>query len=142
VAVALWFHDAIYAPRRNDNERQSAEWLLRIAGDAGVASERLPRLHALVMATCPDAVPSDRDARVLVDIDLAIPGSPAERIDAYEHQIRREYRWVPNVIFRRKRAAVLRSFLDRPRIYSTTEFDGFESAALANIHRSLTALGG
>ena len=43
VAVALWFHDAIYAPFRNDNERQSAEWLLRIASDAGVAGERLPR---------------------------------------------------------------------------------------------------
>ena len=142
VAVALWFHDAIYAPRRNDNERQSAEWLLLIASDAGVAGERLPRLRALVMATCHDAEPSDRDARVLVDIDPAILGSPAERFDAYERQIRREYRWVPNLIFRRKRAAVLCSFLDRPRIYSTTEFDRFESAARANIRRSLTALRG
>lgn len=140
VAIALWFHDAIYASRRNDNERQSAEWLLRIASDAGVAGERLPRLHALVMATCHDAVPSDRDAQVLVDIDLAILGSPSGRFDAYEHQIRREYRWVPNLIFRRKRAAVLRSFLDRPQIYSTKEFDQFEIVARENIRRSLTAL--
>lgn len=140
VAVALWFHDAFYVPRRNDNELRSANWLLSVADDAGVARERLPRLHALVMATCHAAAPSDRDAQLLVDIDLAILGAPAERFDAYEYQIRREYRWVPSLLFRRKRAAVLQTFLDRPPIYSTTGFHRFEDAARGNILRSLSAL--
>jgi predicted metal-dependent HD superfamily phosphohydrolase len=141
VAAALWFHDAIYAPRRSDNEISSAEWLVRVATDAGLATGCVARMHALVMATCHDAVPSDQDAQVLVDIDLAILGSPAWRFDAYEQQIRREYRWVPMLIYRQKRAAVLCRFLDRPHIYSTRAFvDRFEDAARANIRRSLSSL--
>ena len=140
VAIALWFHDAFYLPRRNDNERRSADWLLRVANDAGVTCARQTRLHALVMATCHVAAPSDRDAQALVDIDLAILGAPAERFDAYEQQVRREYRWVPNLLFRRKRAAALQNFLDRPQIYASTGFHRFEDAARGNILRSLSAL--
>ena len=142
VAAALWFHDAFYLPRRGDNELRSADWLAEVASAAGLPADVLARLHALVMATRHDAVPVGRDAQVLVDIDLAILGSPQARFDAYERQVRVEYRWVPKPLYRRKRAAVLASFLARPRLYSTDGFfERFERPARENLGRSIALLG-
>lgn len=141
VAIALWFHDAIYEPRRSDNEAASAKWLAT-AGDAmGVAGLSIERMHALVMATRHTALVEQPDAQILVDIDLSILGASPERFDAYEAQIRREYRWVPGPIYRTKRANILRGFLGRSMIYTTPLFrDRFEERARTNIARSLSTL--
>jgi predicted metal-dependent HD superfamily phosphohydrolase len=141
VALALWFHDVVYQPRRSDNEALSAGWLVDVARAAGVSEPAAGRMHSLVMATRHDARTLQGDAAVLVDIDLAILGSPVARFDQYEAQIRREYRWVPGPIYRAGRARVLRTFLERPVIYATAPFrDRFEADARANIERSLAAL--
>jgi predicted metal-dependent HD superfamily phosphohydrolase len=47
---------------------------------------------------------------------------------------------VPGFLFRRKRRAILRSFLDRPRIYSTPHFNAsLEQAARKNLQRAVGA---
>lgn len=141
IAAALWFHDAIYQPRRNDNEARSGEWLTQVATEVGVAPQRIARLSALVMATRHQAIPHDHDAQVLVDIDLAILGAPLQRFEEYEGQVRQEYRWVPWFLYRRKRAAILAGFLNRSRIYSTEPFfKQFEDTARDNLQRSLALL--
>lgn len=141
VAIALWFHDAIYEPRRSDNEAASGEWLARVCYAMDVAEISIFRMHALVMATRHTASVDQSDAKTLVDIDLSILGASPERFDAYEAQIRREYRWVPSMIYRKKRAGVLRGFLGRAVIYATPLFQGrFEEQARANITRSLSSL--
>lgn len=141
VAIALWFHDAIYEPRRSDNESASGEWLARVGYAMDVAEISIVRMRALVMATRHTASVDQSDARTLVDIDLSILGAPPGRFDAYEAQIRREYRWVPSMIYRKKRASVLRGFLERAVIYATPLFqDRFEEPARANITRSLSTL--
>ena len=56
-------------------------------------------------------------ARLLVDIDLSILGSPAERFERYDQDVRKEYAWVPGYRYRQARAQVLQSFLDRPSLY-------------------------
>jgi predicted metal-dependent HD superfamily phosphohydrolase len=88
------------------------------------------------MATRHDAVPVDADAQLLVDIDLSILGAERERFDEYERQIRAEYAFVPALIFNAKRRQILRSFLDRPRIYSTPAFSVLEATARANLARA------
>ncbi|MGO4701299.1 HD domain-containing protein [Dyella sp. 2RAB6] len=141
VALALWFHDAIYEPLRSDNEAASAGWLVEVARAAGVVEPSVERMHALVMATRHDAPAQREDERILVDIDLAILGSSPQRFEAYESQIRREYRWVPGAVYRAGRARILQAFLDRPAIYATAPFHvRFEHAARTNIMRSLELL--
>jgi predicted metal-dependent HD superfamily phosphohydrolase len=136
VELALWFHDAIYDARRQDNEQQSADWARRIG-----PPEAADRVHALIMATRHDAVPSGRDAELLVDIDLSILGAAPERFDEYERQIRQEYSWVPAFVFRRKRGEILEGFLARPAIFNTERFfQKLETAARANLRRSLEQL--
>ena len=120
VAVALWFHDAIYDPQTSTNELNSAAWAARSLARAGADSDTAQRVHDLVMATQHDApavLGESPDARLLVDIDLSILGSPAERFERYDHDVRKEYAWVPGFRYQEARAQVLQSFLDRPRLY-------------------------
>ncbi len=143
VALALWFHDAVYDPRASDNEQQSAVWAERVLLAAGASAELAHRVAALVLATKHDAMPEPGDSALLVDVDLSILGAERARFDAYETQVRREYEWVPDAAYREGRARVLRSFLERPRIYATAHFhDRLEARARDNLRRSLAALEG
>ncbi len=123
VAIALWFHDAIYDPQAKvagSNELNSAAWAARSLVRAGADSDTAQRVHDLVMATqhdAPAALGASLDARLLVDIDLSILGSPAERFERYDQDVRKEYAWVPGFRYQEARAQVLQSFLDRPRLY-------------------------
>lgn len=117
VAVALWFHDAIYDPQAANNELNSAAWAARSLIRAGLASETAQRVHDLVMATQHDAPAAGADAQLLVDIDLSVLGSPPERFERYDQDVRKEYAWVPGFRYRNQRAQVLQGFLDRPRLY-------------------------
>lgn len=123
VAIALWFHDAIYdpqAPVSGSNELNSAAWAARSLVRAGADSDTAQRVHDLVMATqhdAPAALGASLDAQLLVDIDLSILGSPAERFERYDQDVRKEYAWVPGFRYQEARAQVLQSFLDRPQLY-------------------------
>lgn len=143
VAAALWFHDAIYKPRRQDSEKRSAEWARSAALGAGAGTAAAGRVHALVMATRHDAVPHGADEQVLVDVDLSILGAAPARFDEYERQVRDEYAWVPDFVFRRKRKAILRAFLERAAIFATMPMrERLEAQARENLARSIERLGG
>jgi len=138
VEVALWFHDAIYDVRRSDNEERSADWASAAVAAAGVAAAIVERIRSLVLATKHTGSPGSDDERLLVDIDLAILGAPAQRFAEYERQIRAESSWVPQPLFDEKRGAILRSFLDRERIFATPLFHSrFEAAARVNLARAV-----
>lgn len=82
--------------------------------------------------------PQTRDDCYLLDIDLSILGASPEAFDEYERQIRFEYRWVPEEVYREKRAEVLELFLDQTAIYRTTPFyEAREVSARENIQRVL-----
>ena len=141
VGLALWFHDAIYDTRKKDNEERSAEWACDSVLAAGLTNDRASRIYELVMATMHDAIPTGRDAEVLVDIDLAILGSDVARFDEYEVQVRQEYSWVPGPLYRAGRKKVLQGFANRESIYSTEYFrSGYEARARDNIARSIARL--
>lgn len=142
VELALWFHDAIYAPGAPDNERRSAEWAEAACREAGLPAEVAARVRALVLATRHDAAPGSADARVIADIDLAILGADPDRFDEYERQIRQEYAWVPEPHFRRERRRILEGFLARPRIFHTAHLASREAAARENLRRSIRRLEG
>lgn len=141
VRLALWFHDAIYDLGRPDNEARSADWAQAEILAAGLPPAMAERVAALIMATCHNASPEGIDAEVVVDIDLWILGAPAERFDEYERQVRREYGYLPDEVFRVGRMAVLQQFLGRARLFSTRELqEGDEARARGNMERSLAAL--
>ncbi|MDB5901054.1 MAG: hypothetical protein JWP41_4656 [Ramlibacter sp.] len=143
VELALWFHDAIHDPRRDDNEERSADWAASAARAGGCAADVAQRIRSLVLATKTHQPASDDpDTRLLLDIDLAILGAAPARFAEYERQVRAEYAHVPEPDFRAARAHVLAGFAARPRIYGTDAFhDALESRARRNLEASLSAPG-
>jgi len=141
VEMAIWFHDAIYNPRSKDNEEQSAKLAYEAARTMGLSELFAQKTADLARTTKHKEVSSDPDAKLLTDIDLSILGKSAEEFDEYERNIRKEYNWVPDDQFRTGRTAILRSFLDRPNIYSTEYFrNKYEKQARENLARSLANL--
>jgi predicted metal-dependent HD superfamily phosphohydrolase len=137
VEIALWFHDAIYELRGKDNERLSADWARQALQAAGAASDAQARVHALIMATCHQATPTEPDQQLLVDIDLAILGADPARFAQYDQQVKAEYSWVPGFLYRMKRKEVLQGFLKRPHIYSTHHFrQKLEAQARLNLKQA------
>jgi predicted metal-dependent HD superfamily phosphohydrolase len=141
VAIALWFHDAIYDVHAHDNEARSAEWARSAMLAAGAQAEAADRVRALVMATRHDAVPAGRDAELLIDIDLSILGAEQERFYEYERQVRAEYAFVPDEVRLPRRRAILQRFLAREAIYATPRMHALlEARARANLARSIAAM--
>jgi predicted metal-dependent HD superfamily phosphohydrolase len=141
IELALWFHDAVYDTHAHDNEERSAAWAKADLFDASLGLETIERIAAMIVATKHAAEPTDPDAKLCVDVDLAILAAPRERFDEYEAEVRREYAWVDDDAFAAGRAQVLESFLRRGRIYATEIAAArFEEKARANLRRSLTKL--
>jgi predicted metal-dependent HD superfamily phosphohydrolase len=142
VALALWFHDAIYDVKAHDNELRSAEWAHAACSEAGINWASAERIHGLVLATQHHAKPIGKDAELLVDIDLAILAAPQARYQQYQQQIRQEYAWVPEAQFRSARSKILEEFLARPQLFNTAYFfQRHEAQARQNVQRELIALG-
>ena len=76
------------------------------------------RVRSFILATRHWKDLTDGDVQLLADVDLSIPGREAEVFWRYEENIRKEYGWVPEEVFRRERLKILRGFLDRLHIYS------------------------
>jgi predicted metal-dependent HD superfamily phosphohydrolase len=140
VELALWFHDAVYDPRRHDNEERSADWALRSVLAAGCDEAIAHRVRSLVLATAGHEASADPDTQLLLDIDLAILGAAPARFAEYERQVRAEYAHVPEPDFRAGRARILAGFLARPRLFGTAPFhDALEQRARENIRQALAA---
>jgi len=138
IALALWFHDAIYETAAKDNEEQSADLARATITKAALPIDLADSVAELILATKHDTAPASLDAQLLVDIDLAILGQPQDRFDEYERQVRQEYAWVSDTLFQSGRRAVLQSFLNRPSIYATVRMrNKYEVQARTNILRSL-----
>ena len=141
VNIGLWFHDAIYDTHRHDNEERSATWARDAALEFGVSAESAQRIYDLIMFTRHAAEPVGIDAQVLVDADLSILGASPSRFQEYEEQVRMEYEWVPEDMFRSARAGILKEFLRRPHLFCTARFrERYEAQARRNLEASLASL--
>jgi predicted metal-dependent HD superfamily phosphohydrolase len=139
--VAIWFHDAVYDPRRQDNEALSADWATAVLEDAGAVVEVRRSVEEMILATNhlgPDPVD---DAALVCDVDLAILGASGRRFDAYQRAIHAEYAWVPLDRYRQGRLDVLSRFLAREWIFQTESFRGrYEQRARRNLSRAIAHL--
>lgn len=141
VELAIWFHDAVYDPRRSDNELRSAEWAAKVIEESGLNPQVAGRVADSILATRHHGEVPDADAQLLVDVDLSILGRDPAVFWRYEENIRKEYAWVPEGLFRQERLRILKRFLDRPHIYYHHEFrERFEEQAHMNLEQAIVRL--
>jgi len=143
VALALWYHDAVYEVRQHDNEARSAALAAEALKSQHAPPALASRIEALIMATRHHEAGPDHDATILLDIDLAILGAAPERFAEYEAQIRAEYAHVPAHVYRERRREVLDSFRRRALLFKTTAFQTmFERQARENLDAAIRGQAG
>jgi predicted metal-dependent HD superfamily phosphohydrolase len=141
VEMALWLHDVVYDPKRTDNEEQSAAFAREICREGKLPEELAQRVEELILVTKHNGAPADADGDLVVDIDLSILGKPTERFWRYERDVRTEYAFVPEEVFRLKRAEILETFLRRESIYHASAFrERYEKKARENLRASIARL--
>lgn len=137
IELALWFHDLIYDPTADDNERRSAETFDSLLG-ALMPAERAVHVRRLIVDTEYPSEPGDRDGKLMVDIDLSSFALPWDQFMRDTEDIRSEYSHVPEKQFYAGKLKFLDKLLSRPRFYLTDHFhDRLESQARANIERHI-----
>lgn len=143
VQLAIWYHDIVYnSVHAIDNETRSAAWASADLATLGLSTVTVTHVSDLILTTRTHLPTSDLpDAPLLLDADLAILAAPPTEYDAYAAAIRAEYAHVPDDAFRRGRRAVLEQFLQRPRLFHTSDLHArFDSPARANLRREIAAL--
>ena len=131
------YHDSFYDSKASDNEQKSGVLWMRDAEPLGFTSGEAEQGNEYILATDPSAEPLS----VLNDIDLAELGARAEVFDRNTDNIRKEYDWVSEEVWRSGRIAVLTQFIRRDRLYITQPFaDKFTGPAIENLKRAILKL--
>jgi predicted metal-dependent HD superfamily phosphohydrolase len=143
VALAIIFHDAVYDPRRQDNEQQSAALARQRLTALGFAADLIDRVAHYIEAT-QHGRPSDTEdpsLALLLDLDLSTLAAAPDAYRLYASAIRREYAHVPDALYRLGRRQVLEGFLARDHIYRTPRLaELWEARARANISAEIADL--
>ncbi|WP_405582793.1 hypothetical protein [Streptomyces sp. NBC_01190] len=143
VALAAWFHDAVYRPDRTENEERSANLAERALREAGLDQDRTAEVARLVRLTIThDPAPGDRNGEALCDADLAVLAGDPAAYAAYAAAVREEYGFVPDDAFRTGRAEILTQLLALPTLFRT-EYGRthWEPIARRNLATELELLG-
>ncbi|GEM_PF-516165 len=145
VALAMFYHDAVYDVLRNDNEGQSAEYARQMLLDLKLSDEKINRICDMVKLTETHMVSkNDYDAALMLDIDMAVVGQSADKYQRYAKAVRAEYLTGFSADkYAEGRTAFLASVKSKSRIFITDEFENkFGQQAILNMaaeHRGLVA---
>ena len=138
---ALFYHDIVYQPMRDDNEARSAETASVELTRLGAEVTQVELVGELIMTTrhAGSRAPEESSVHAFIaDIDLSILGADWDRFVEYDRQIRLEYGHLDDREFKQGRASVLESFIERRSIYSTPCFAArLERPARSNLALAL-----
>ncbi|UOQ53439.1 HD domain-containing protein [Hymenobacter cellulosivorans] len=141
VQLAIWFHDVVYSPMRDDNEARSAVLAQEFLAKTTLPIERRQRVSFLIERTKDHTQPqpaADTDLHLFLDADLQILGAAEADYWQYARQVRQEYRLVPDILYRRGRKQVLEKLLGAPVLFQTPLFrDKLDAAARRNLQAEL-----
>lgn len=137
---AVWFHDAVYDPRRDDNEEESARLAEARLPAHGLTASDVAAVAAIVRDTRAHVPTQPRSAPVL-DLDLAPLALPSEEFQRNRRRIRAEYAHVDAETFGMGTQRFAAAMLARDRIYHTEWGRSLESRARRNLQSLISDRG-
>ncbi|MEV0950537.1 hypothetical protein [Promicromonospora sp. NPDC050249] len=149
VRLAAWYHGAVFSSEKKvaeasqGGEQSTASALL--AHDEltalGVPARAADRVAALVNAIVRHAPnPSDFDAAVLNDADLAMLAAEPQRYKEYKAAVRAEYAHIPIEDYLRARIRVIERLLARKSLFLSPMGAAWEEPARQNLDMELHRL--
>ena len=135
IILAAIYHDIIYRPGSLKNEEKSAAYALESLGKLGVDPDRMSQVCEMILATANHLIPQDNPlTQTFLDLDMSILGSPREDYQAYAIGVQKEYPWIPEFVFKKKRRQFLERILAEECIFHTDLFrEKYEASARRNI---------
>ena len=143
LALALWFHDAVYDVRAADNEEKSAAWATQSLALLDVSSDNIDIVRHLILSTKPSYARTDSFLEDWMhDIDLHIFGVQVLKFAQFTQDIRQEFAWVDDLNYRRGHDLVMRRLITNPHGIYRTEAGrlDYEETARTNIELQLQGL--
>jgi predicted metal-dependent HD superfamily phosphohydrolase len=141
VLFALFYHDIIYKPTNNNNEKKSAELARKRLSEISFPEQRIAKCCSIILATKTHAVSTDSDTNYFTDADLSTLGQNQDAYIEYTKQVRKEYSMYPHFLYNPGRKKVLKHFVQMDSIFKTEFFfHKFEKHARENLHLELQSL--
>jgi pantetheine-phosphate adenylyltransferase len=119
--LAAVYHDAVYDPKKNDNEEKSAALFLSDASSTSLSSTQKENIRRYILDTKTHTA-SDSKSQILIDADLNILNQSFEKLIAFEHQIFREFQFVDYKTYQEKRLEVLQGLNKTGNLTSLIEY--------------------
>lgn len=141
VLFSIYYHDIIYNALKSDNEEKSALLAAKRMKSISVPDNVIESCRSQILATKTHLVSPDKDTNLFTDADLSVLGRDWNSYSAYCEQVRKEYSFFPDLIYKPGRKKVLMHFLKMDRIFKTDYFfEKFESQARKNLQHELEEL--
>ena len=121
IFLATVYHDAIYNPKADDNEEQSANLFIKHALLTGMSKLKIKEIEQLILDTKHHKASSEKSQQ-LIDADLDILNQPLDKLIEYEHQIFKEFQFVDYSIYKPKRIEVLMSLNKTNKLDALIEY--------------------
>ncbi len=133
--LSVWLHDVIYNTQRHNNEELSADFGKQSLSKTSCKKDRIEKCEKLILSTKKhEPLISDFDNLILLDADLSILGMKREVYLKYSSNIRKEYSLINDETYHKGRTTVLKSLLNKPRLYLTDKmYNLYEFQARENI---------
>mmetsp|Transcript_26341 Transcript_26341/g.72386 ORF Transcript_26341/g.72386 Transcript_26341/m.72386 type:complete len:303 (+) Transcript_26341:243-1151(+) len=162
MAWSVLFHDSIYDPQSNRNEKDSAALFrefVHVDNAIEMEEDIFDAVLTMILATETHQVTANKEEEAdaefievqkhFLDIDMAVLGKQKAAYMKYAALIRREYKFVQHDVYCSKRAEILERFLgdsgdantETKQIYTTEAFrNAFESRARENLRQEINLL--
>ena len=138
--LAAIYHDAIYTSTSSKNEEESAKLLRSDFKKLNIESGIIDLAFQLILDTKKHQSTHSL-SQLFLDMDLSILGVESEAYLAYTKQVRQEYNFFPNLVYRMGRKKFIQKTLAQPFIFYTNNFrNKLEKKAIQNLTNELKTL--
>jgi pantetheine-phosphate adenylyltransferase len=113
--LAAVYHDAIYDPKSDQNEAESAKLFTTHALTAGLENSRTENISRYILDTKQHKA-SDEVSQELINADLDILNKPLQNQIEFEKKIFSEYQFIDVEAYKNERLAILEAYNDNGRL--------------------------